>query len=81
MQDLVHSQLLHFKSLIGDGIVLHGPAIKRKTAAAQAIGMAIHELVINDATYGALSTPDGRIHVSWSGAPEDSSGQQSVEVD
>jgi two-component sensor histidine kinase len=33
---------------------------------AQAIAMTLHELATNAAKYGALSVPDGHLHVEWS---------------
>jgi two-component sensor histidine kinase len=35
--------------------------------AAQTIAITLHELATNAAKYGALSVPDGRVHVAWSG--------------
>ena len=32
---------------------------------AQALGMALHELAINAAKYGALSTANGRLGIAW----------------
>jgi PAS domain S-box-containing protein len=42
-----------------------GPNIALTVAATQALAMAFHELVTNAANYGALSTPHGRVEVSW----------------
>jgi two-component sensor histidine kinase len=65
MPDLVRAQLSHFKELIGTRILVEGPAACLTAAAAQAIGMALHELVTNAAKYGSLSTSEGRVRVSW----------------
>ncbi len=66
MPELVRSQLSHFGELIGDRIKLEGPAIQLTPAAAQNIGMAIHELATNAGKYGALSTGTGTVDVAWS---------------
>jgi PAS domain S-box-containing protein len=65
LHDLVCSQLLHFKDLIGSRIVLEGDAITISPAAAQTIGMALHELATNASKYGALSDGNGRIVIQW----------------
>jgi two-component sensor histidine kinase len=43
-----------------------GENVSLEPAEALALGMAIHELTTNAAKYGALSTPAGRVDVSWS---------------
>ena len=63
---LAQSQLAHFKGLIGTRIALKGPALLISAAAAQTVGMALHELCTNAGKYGALSSGEGRVEVAWS---------------
>ena len=65
VEALVRAQLAHFKDLIGTRVRIKGPAIKITAPAAQGIGMALHELATNAGKYGALSSDDGRVEVSW----------------
>jgi PAS domain S-box-containing protein len=62
---LVRSQLAHFKDLIGDRIRLSGPPARLNPAAAQGVGMALHELATNAGKYGALSDGQGHVEVAW----------------
>jgi PAS domain S-box-containing protein len=45
---------------------VEGPNLMLEPNTAQAIGMTLHELATNAAKYGALSAPDGHLHVEWS---------------
>jgi PAS domain S-box-containing protein len=65
VKDLVQSQLGHFADLIGTRINFDGPKLLLNAAAAQAIGLAIHELATNAGKYGALSTEVGLVGLSW----------------
>jgi two-component sensor histidine kinase len=49
-----------------DRISLHGPPVTLSSQLAVSLGMAIHELTINAAKYGALSVFGGKVDVSWS---------------
>jgi two-component sensor histidine kinase len=46
-------------------ITIEGEDLNLSPRAAQAIGMALYELMTNAAKYGALSTPAGRIRIDW----------------
>uniref|UniRef100_UPI0031015980 sensor histidine kinase n=1 Tax=Neorhizobium sp. EC2-8 TaxID=3129230 RepID=UPI0031015980 len=43
-----------------------GPPVEIGSSNVLAISMIFHELATNAVKYGALSVPDGRIHVTWS---------------
>ena len=62
---LARAQLAHFADLIGSRIAVQGPRLRLKAAAAQAVGLALHELATNAGKYGALSTDMGRVDVRW----------------
>jgi two-component sensor histidine kinase len=65
VEDLARAQLAHFADLVGSRIATHGPKLRLNAAAAQAIGLAMHELATNAGKYGALSTGKGRVDVGW----------------
>jgi two-component sensor histidine kinase len=65
VEDLVRAQLAHFADLVGSRISVHGPKLRMNAAAAQAIGLALHELATNAGKYGALSVGAGRVDVRW----------------
>jgi two-component sensor histidine kinase len=64
-EDLVRAQLADFANLVGFRITVHGSHVRLNPAAAQAIGLALHELATNAGKYGALSVDTGRVDVGW----------------
>jgi PAS domain S-box-containing protein len=65
VEDLIRAQLAHFADCLETRIALHGPRLHLNAAAAQAIGLALHELATNAGKYGALSTRDGHVDIGW----------------
>jgi PAS domain S-box-containing protein len=65
VEDLVRAQLAYFADLAGSRIAVHGSPVRLNAAAAQAIGLALHELATNAGKYGALSVGAGRVDVDW----------------
>jgi PAS domain S-box-containing protein len=65
LRDLVRSQLGHYIDRAESQINIEGPAVHLKPEAAQSLGLALHELAVNAAKYGALSTPQGHVDVIW----------------
>ena len=67
MSEIVTSQLNSVRDLIGGRVTLEGPGdLVIRPRAAEALGLAFHELVTNAVKYGALSNAAGRIALSWS---------------
>lgn len=63
---LIAAHLAHLDDLLGARIRLEGPEVRVNPAAAQALGMAVHELATNAAKYGALSNRTGHVELHWS---------------
>lgn len=65
LSDLVKAQLAPLQDLIGTRIRFGGPKLRLTPAAAQAIGLALHELSTNACKYGALSNEAGHVTIEW----------------
>lgn len=66
LQELITAQLAHVVPNPDSSIDQSGPSLTVGPAAAQGIGMALHELATNAVKYGALSLPSGKIEIRWS---------------
>lgn len=64
--DILRSELDPFDDGSKKRIRLSGPRVDVAARLAVALGMAIHELTINAAKYGALSVYGGKVAVRWS---------------
>jgi two-component sensor histidine kinase len=62
---LILRQFELFGTLRSAQLHYHGPEVSIEPAAAQSIGLALHELTTNSIKYGALSRPSGKVTVSW----------------
>jgi PAS domain S-box-containing protein len=65
LHEVARSQLAHFRDLMDKRITLTGPPVFASAAAAQALGMAFHELATNATKYGALSDECGHVELGW----------------
>ena len=63
--ELVRSQLGAHIARAEEQVAIEGPEVALKPEAAQNLGLALHELAVNAARFGALSVPDGRLSVTW----------------
>jgi len=65
LSELLRAHLALFKDLLDRRIVIEGPPFRLSVAAAQLIGMIMHELATNASKYGALSNQVGRVKIEW----------------
>ena len=65
LKELVRHQLAPFTEPRGERVTATGPDVLLRPAAAEAIGLALHELGTNAVKYGALSVPGGNVTISW----------------
>jgi two-component sensor histidine kinase len=65
LAELVRQQLVPFVEIQSSRFEVAGPDVVVTAEAAQALGLAIHELATNAIKYGALSEPAGKVSISW----------------
>ena len=65
LAELVSSQLAHVGDPTGTRISIDGPSLRISGAAAQTLGMTLHELSTNAFKYGALSSEKGTVAIRW----------------
>jgi two-component system CheB/CheR fusion protein len=63
--DLIARELASYGIGRNGRVVVVGQPVLLKAEAAVGIGMALHELTVNAARRGALSQPQGRVHLDW----------------
>jgi len=69
LAELVRSQIAPYIDRSNSQMRMEGPPVMLRPEAAQSLGLALHELAINAVKYGALSTPAGRIAITWTWRP------------
>jgi two-component sensor histidine kinase len=65
LRELIQSQLAAY---VGGGegrLAVDGVPVALKPEAAQNLGLALHELAVNAAKFGALPVPGGRVSIDW----------------
>ena len=69
LHDLARRQLALFAEAGGSRLTLNGPKAMLTAQAAQAIGLALHELGTNAIKHGAWSVSEGQVEFSWASDP------------
>ena len=69
--ELIKVQIEPFRPGEATRLEIKGPKFRLSLQAAQTLGLALHEMATNAAKYGALSTPQGTLSVTWSVDLED----------
>lgn len=69
--ELVRDELAPFESEDGSRASFEGPHLLLRPAAAQSLGLVLHELATNAAKYGSLSNDAGKVRVEWRLEPGD----------
>jgi PAS domain S-box-containing protein len=65
MHDLIRAQLSPFVPMNQERLETTGPPVTLTPAAAEQIGLALHELATNAVKHGALSVQNGKVQIRW----------------
>lgn len=65
LDNLVCAQLAPLADFLDTRVSVQGPMVELTPAAAQALGMALHELATNAVKHGALSNTVGAVAIDW----------------
>ena len=65
LNELIRRQVESFVEANRANLAISGPDLMVSAKAAQAIGLALHELATNSMKYGALSTSKGKVSIDW----------------
>jgi PAS domain S-box-containing protein len=76
VEELVRSQFAHLCGTSDERVALDGPPLRLSVAAAQALGLALHELATNATKYGALSVEGGHVKMTWGVVTEEDDAAQ-----
>ena len=79
VNELTRSQLAMYLDREDAQVAIDGPAVVLKPEAAQNLCLALHELAVNAAKFGALSMSTGRLSITWDRCERD--GKQTLEFD
>lgn len=65
LEELIAEELLSHAPADDKQVKISGPSVRLQERAAEALGLAIHELATNAVKYGAFANPSGSVSVSW----------------
>ncbi len=66
LEEILDKALAPFSADVSDRFDIVGPALTFSAETSVSVHMTLHELAVNAAKHGALTTPEGRVIIRWS---------------